>query len=677
MSIYDVFSGGNRPFDKEEWAAAKQAQRKEAYELIDNTCSEMMASGDSFRQYLNVQGRFDRYSVANAILVSAQMPEAMQLKEYSKWKANRVYVNKDAQKIIILEPSKEYTREDGTKGISYNAKVVYDISETSAKDRQQEQEPKSMRELVSALIDASPVPCVPVGELELPAYYDSSQQTIFVKKGLSEEVLFVSMAKEVSAAVYDFKYNESRDASDFKSFCVAYMVSSRYGVDTKGFDFSRLPSEYAEMDISATSENHINAMDMNSDYGDGANPVILKSEFILSLCEQLIGGTNLGAKQKSIIDRCTASVYRYYQQGNYMGTPPTLQDFREELLKQNEPEAQEIALAIELFTDGSLNTFAKHTNVDTHSRLICYDILDLGKQLQPIGMLVVLDSILNRIPEYVELIKAVMMQESGGRGLDPMQAAEGSFNTRYPHEPNGIKDPEYSIECGVQELKAALISAEVENPIDMEHIKLALQGYNFGNGYISWAKTNYGGYSYANAVEFSTMQAARLGWDSYGDTQYPAHVLRYYPYGRAFTSGGNQAIVEVALTQLGNEGGQTYWSWYGFDGRVEWCACFVSWCADQCGYIESGIIPKFAGCVDGANWFKGNGQWKDRSYEPSAGDIIFFDWEGDGETDHVGIVEKCENGVVYTVEGNSGDACRQNQYTVGSSSIYGYGVPAY
>lgn len=251
MSIYDVFSGGNRPFDKEKWAAAKQAQRKEAYELIDNTCSEMVASGDSFRQYLDVQGRFDRYSVANAILVSAQMPEATQLKEYSKWKANHVYVNKDAQKIIIIEPSKEYTREDGTKGVSYNAKVVYDISETSAKDRQQEQEPKSMRELVSALIDASPVPCVPVGELELPAYYDSSQQTIFVKKGLSEEVLFVSMAKEVSAAVYDFKYNESRDASDFKSFCVAYMVSSRYGVDTRGCDFSRLPREYAEMDTQA------------------------------------------------------------------------------------------------------------------------------------------------------------------------------------------------------------------------------------------------------------------------------------------------------------------------------------------------------------------------------------------------------------------------------------------
>ena len=248
MSIYDVFSGGSKPFDKAEWAAQKQAQRQEAYELIDNTCSEMMADGESFRQYLDVQGRFDRYSVANAVLVSAQMPEATQLKDYNAWKQSRVYVNKDAQKIVILEPSKEYTRDDGTKAVGYNAKVVYDISETSAKDRQQAQEPKTMRELVSAMIDASPIPFVPVADLEIPAYYDSKQQTIFIKTGLTEEQLFVSMAKEVSAAVFDFKHNESRDASDFKSFCVAYMVSSRYGVDTKGFDFSRLPREYDGMD---------------------------------------------------------------------------------------------------------------------------------------------------------------------------------------------------------------------------------------------------------------------------------------------------------------------------------------------------------------------------------------------------------------------------------------------
>ena len=248
MSIYDVFSGGNKPYDKEQWAAQKQAERKEAYELIDNTCSEMAVNGDSFRQYLDVQGRFDRYSVANAVLVSAQMPEATQLKDYGKWKQSRVYVNKDAQKITILEPSKEYLRDDGTKAVSYNAKVVYDISETSAKDRQEAAEPKSMRELVSAMIDASPVPFQPVDDLELPAFYDSEQQTIFIRTGLNEEQLFVSMSKEVAAAVYDSKHNESRNASELKAYCVAYMVSSRYGVDTRGFNFDRLPKEYAEME---------------------------------------------------------------------------------------------------------------------------------------------------------------------------------------------------------------------------------------------------------------------------------------------------------------------------------------------------------------------------------------------------------------------------------------------
>lgn len=147
---------------------------------------------------------------------------------------------------------------------------------------------------------------------------------------------------------------------------------------------------------------------------------------------------------------------------------------------------------------------------------------------------------------------------------------------------------------------------------------------------------------------------------------------------------GDDAIVTVALSQVGNVGGQPYWSWYGFDGRVEWCACFVSWCANECGYIDSGVIPKFAGCVNGVQWFKDRGQWQDGSFEPSAGQIIFFDWDNkgssgpqDGQSDHVGIVEKCENGIVYTIEGNSGDSCRQNQYPVGYYEILGYGIPAF
>lgn len=146
--------------------------------------------------------------------------------------------------------------------------------------------------------------------------------------------------------------------------------------------------------ISATSDNHINALDLNKDY-DEKKPIVAKSEFILSLCEQVIN--TITPNQKAIIDRCSNLVYKYYEQGNYEGTPPTLEDFRELLLKQEEKDAKDIALALELFTKGSLNTFSKQTNVETSNRLICYDIIDLGEQLTPIGMLVILDSVLNRI----------------------------------------------------------------------------------------------------------------------------------------------------------------------------------------------------------------------------------------------------------------------------------------
>lgn len=146
--------------------------------------------------------------------------------------------------------------------------------------------------------------------------------------------------------------------------------------------------------------------------------------------------------------------------------------------------------------------------------------------------------------------------------------------------------------------------------------------------------------------------------------------------------GSDDMIVQVALSQIGNVGGEPYWSWYGFGSRVEWCACFVSWCADQCGYIETGVCPKYAGCVNGVAWFKEHNQWVDGSETPSPGMIIFYDWDSpngssgpqDGLSDHTGIVERVENGIVYTVEGNSGDSCRQCQRAVGNYEILGYGV---
>lgn len=282
------------------------------------------------------------------------------------------------------------------------------------------------------------------------------------------------------------------------------------------------------------------------------------------------------------------------------------------------------------------------------------------------------------IPDYVLLIQAVMMQESGGRGSDPMQASECGYNTQYPRTPGGITDPEYSIAVGVQNLADCLQAAGAESPIDLDHIQLALQGYNFGSGYITWALQKYGEYSRANAVEFSMKMAEQMGWNSYGDKQYVPHVLRYYPIGKVFyTPENGDAIVDVALSQVGNVGGEPYWSWYGFTNHVEWCACFVSWCADQCGYLDSGAYPKFSGCVFGMQWFQQRGLWLDGSTEPVPGMLIFFDWATqDGVPDHVGIVEKVENGIVYTVEGNSRDMCRQRQYSLGSGVILGYGMPA-
>ena len=133
--------------------------------------------------------------------------------------------------------------------------------------------------------------------------------------------------------------------------------------------------------------------------------------------------------------------------------------------------------------------------------------------------------------EYVELIKAVMMQESGGKGTDPMQSSESGYTKKYDRKPGAIKDPEYSIECGIKALKNCLAKAKAQDPLDMERIRLALQGYNFGSGYIDWALSKYGGYTSANALEYSKEQAAKKGTESYGDPDYVEHVLRYYPYG--------------------------------------------------------------------------------------------------------------------------------------------------
>lgn len=162
------------------------------------------------------------------------------------------------------------------------------------------------------------------------------------------------------------------------------------------------------------------------------------------------------------------------------------------------------------------------------------EILPVSEEVQAYGPVIQKYAIEHGIPDYVLLIQAVMMQESRGQGSDPMQCSECGFNTLYPHAPGGITDPEYSINVGIQNLADCLQLAECDSPLDIASVKLAIQGYNYGQGYITWAKSKYGEYTKSNAVEFSVKTAERYGWNIYGDVNYVTHVLRYYPLGLIF-----------------------------------------------------------------------------------------------------------------------------------------------
>ncbi len=270
------------------------------------------------------------------------------------------------------------------------------------------------------------------------------------------------------------------------------------------------------------------------------------------------------------------------------------------------------------------------------------------------------------VSEYVPLIQAVMMQESGGKGLDLMQLLECPYNEKFSKQPDGIQDVEYSIDCDVHFLSDCLKAANVKSISDMRNISLALQGYNYGNGYINWAIEHFNGYTRANAKVFSDEMKAKLQEDVYGDPDYVEHVLRCYHL-------GNGDIVSIAKSQVGNVGGRKYWEWYGFDQHVEWCAIFVSWSANESGDLNV-IIPKFSRVEDGIAWFKNKGKWQTGNYIPKSGDLIFFDWNQDNDPDHVGIVEKIDDNYIYTVEGNSNDECRENIYLKTTNVFYGFGI---
>lgn len=254
----DIFAGqtdrpesNGDPFDKEAWAEKKQAERKEVYELADATAVEISKDGEKFREFLDVQARFDRYSPTNALLIYAQMPEATQLKDFDGWKDAGVSVQRKAKSVKILEPGKEYDREDGTRGTSFEVKRVFDVSQTRGRLRTAPIVKPDDRALLKALISRTPVPIQTVDTLpnSMGALYDHDQQVIFVCKGMGAEDIFRSVSKELAhAEIAEMRDNYDRNDAAFAAYSASYLLCKKYQVSTADYNFSRLPASIRESD---------------------------------------------------------------------------------------------------------------------------------------------------------------------------------------------------------------------------------------------------------------------------------------------------------------------------------------------------------------------------------------------------------------------------------------------
>ena len=239
------------PFDKDAWAEKKQAERQAVYEMADAAAAEVCADGEKFRAYLDTQTRFDRYSVTNALLILAQMPEATQLKDFDGWKDAGASIKRQQKGISILEPGEEYTREDGTIGTSYNVKKVFDISQTTMRAKAQPTVSVDDRLLLKALIHRPPVPIQMVDELpgNMGALYDHDQQVIFVRRGMDAPNIFRSVSMELAhAEIASAREDYTRDSAAFSAYCASYMLCRKNGVDVRGYDFGSLPESLRESD---------------------------------------------------------------------------------------------------------------------------------------------------------------------------------------------------------------------------------------------------------------------------------------------------------------------------------------------------------------------------------------------------------------------------------------------
>ncbi len=237
------------PVDKQAWAEKKQAERQQVYEMIDSTALQMASNPEIFKIGLDVMARFDRYSVGNVLLITGQNPDATKLADFDTWKQSRAYVRKGEDHIKILEPGEEFRREDGSMGVNYNVKRVFDISQTSAKSRPAKVQ-HDMRLLLKAMLNNAPCPIeisekVPDG---VGAIYNSEERKIYVRQGMEGHDIFRCLAQELSHAHMDRDDTYTRSNHAFTAYCAAYTLCSRYGVDTKNFSFKTIPETIGNME---------------------------------------------------------------------------------------------------------------------------------------------------------------------------------------------------------------------------------------------------------------------------------------------------------------------------------------------------------------------------------------------------------------------------------------------
>ena len=259
------------PFDKDAWIEKKKQERAEAYELLDTATDEIAKDAEKFRDYLNTQAQFDRYSVSNALLIAFQHPGATKIADFTTWKEDDVSVNKGEKAITILEPGSEFTREDGTTGFSINVKKVFDISQTSSENFNMHRRKPDERAAIKALIASAPCDIKMVDELKVSnARYSPEKNTIFIVKGLEADEIFRSLAFEIGIAKCAEKDIDRKDGM-FPSYCASYILCERNGFDTGSFNFDKVPERFADTDVKDIRKSLNSIRDMSNEISQDMN----------------------------------------------------------------------------------------------------------------------------------------------------------------------------------------------------------------------------------------------------------------------------------------------------------------------------------------------------------------------------------------------------------------------